>query len=136
MNVKVAAQTLSASVADALDFLHDEIAHPGFTESEATSEFIKRMDVAFNLMNSHHPLVKGMKEPMTEPYFKRYWAKACDNLTDYIFANGWNKTVTWGFAFSIQSVKAMVEELLYHSHQQFHYVLTYNFLRSHRTSLQ
>ena len=44
MNVKVAAQTLSASVADALDFLHDEIAHPGFTESEATSQ---RMDVAF-----------------------------------------------------------------------------------------
>ena len=31
---KVAAQTLSASVADALDFLGDEIAHPGFMESE------------------------------------------------------------------------------------------------------
>ena len=44
MNVNVAAQTLSALVADALDFLHDEIAHPGFMESEATSEFIKRMD--------------------------------------------------------------------------------------------
>ena len=59
MNVKVAAQTLSDSVEDALDFLHDEIAHPGFMESDTTPEFIKRMDVAFNLMNSCHPLAKG-----------------------------------------------------------------------------
>ena len=67
MNVKVAAQTLSASVADALDFFHDEIAHPGFMESEATSEFIKRMDLAFDLMNSHHPFSKGIKQPVTCP---------------------------------------------------------------------
>ena len=60
MNVKITAQTLSTSVADVLDFLHDEIAHPGFMESEATSEFIKRMDVAFDLMNNHHPLAKWM----------------------------------------------------------------------------
>ena len=85
MNVKVAAQTLSASVADAFDFLHDEIVHPGFMESEATSEFIKRIDLAFDLMNSHHPLSKGIKQPVTCPYLKRYWAKACDTLTDYIF---------------------------------------------------
>ena len=97
MNVEVAAQTISASVADAL----------------------------------------GTKQPVTHPYFKRYWAKECDNLTDYIFAlkdergnllpNGWYKTVIWEFAFSIQSVKAKAEELLYCSHQQFQYVLTYRF---------
>ena len=95
------------------------------------------MDLAFDLMNSCHPLSKGIKQPVTCPYFKRYWAKACYNLTDYIFAlkdergnllrNGRHKTVIWGFAFSIQSVKAMAEELLYHSLQQFHYVLTYKF---------
>ena len=127
MNVKVAAQTLSASVADALDFLCDEIAHCGFMESEATAEFIKRVDLAFDLMNSCHPLSKGIKQPVTHPYFKRYWAKTCDNLTDYIFAlkdergnllqNERHKTVIWGFTCSIQSVKAMAEELLYHSHQ-------------------
>ena len=112
MNVKVVAQTLSASVADALGFLDDKIAHPGFMESEASSEFIQRMNMAFDLMNSHHPLVKGIKQPVSHPYFKRYWPKASDNLTDYILAlkdergnllqNGWYKTVIWGFAFSIQ----------------------------------
>ena len=76
MSVKVAAQTLSASVADALDFLHDEVAYTGFMESEVTSEFIKRIDVAFDLMNSCHPLAKGIKQPVTHPYFTRYWAKA------------------------------------------------------------
>ena len=96
-------------------------------QSEATSEFIKRMDVVFNLMNSHHPLVKGMKEPVTHPFFKRYWAKVCDSLTDYIFVlknkrgnlfqNGKCKAVIWGFAFSIQSFKAMAEELLYCFHR-------------------
>ena len=70
MNVKVATHTLCASVADALDFLHNEIAPPGFMESEATSEFIKRMDVAFDLMNSCDPLAKGIKQPVTRPYFK------------------------------------------------------------------
>ena len=87
INVKVAAQTLSASVADVLDFLCDEMAHPGFMESEATSEFIKRMDLAFDLMNSCQSLSKGIKQPVTHPYFKRYWAKACHNLTDYIIRN-------------------------------------------------
>ena len=86
MNVKVVAQTLSASVADALDFQHDETPHPGFMESEATSELIKKLDVAFDYMSNCHPLAKGTKQPVKHPYFKRCCAKACDNLTNYTFA--------------------------------------------------
>ena len=40
MNVKMAAQTLSASVAS-IDFLCDDIEHPDFEDSESTTSFIK-----------------------------------------------------------------------------------------------
>ena len=62
MNVKLAAQTLSASVANAIDFLHDGVQLPEFQESKATSEFIRRIDLAFDLMNSHNHLAKGSKQ--------------------------------------------------------------------------
>ena len=41
MNVSIAAQTLSASVADALDFLRDDLQLVEFQDSQATSEFIR-----------------------------------------------------------------------------------------------
>ena len=54
MNVKLAAQTLSASVASAIKFLHDEALLMEFQGSEATCEFIKQIDLAFDLMNSRN----------------------------------------------------------------------------------
>ena len=41
MNVHLAAQTLSGSVAQAIEFLRDEAAIDEFQGSEATTEFIK-----------------------------------------------------------------------------------------------
>ena len=41
MNVSMAAQTLSASVANAIDFLQEEMAMPEFEGSEATTDFIR-----------------------------------------------------------------------------------------------
>ena len=61
MNVKFIAKTLSAYVANAIDFLCDEAQLPEFQDSEATPEFIRRIDLVFDLMNSHNPLAKGNK---------------------------------------------------------------------------
>ena len=61
VNVKMAAQTLSASVASAIDFLCDDIEHPDFEDGESTTSFIKRMDVAFDLLNSRNLFGKGSK---------------------------------------------------------------------------
>ena len=55
MNVKVAAQTLSSSVASGIDFLHDEVNLPEFHTSEGTSDFIKKIDLVFDLLNSRIP---------------------------------------------------------------------------------
>ena len=84
MNVKLAAQTLSSSVASAIDFLRDEALLPEFQGSEATYEFIKRIDLAFDLMNSRNSLEKGSKQAVTLQYLP-YWMSKCDELAEYIF---------------------------------------------------
>ena len=57
--------TLSNSVADAIDFLHDELAHSKFQGSEATTEFIRKIDAMFDIFNSKNPFLKGTEGPVT-----------------------------------------------------------------------
>ena len=59
MNVSLAAQTLSSSVAAAIDFLRKESQMENFAGSEATTDFIRKVDLAFDLLNSRNPLAKG-----------------------------------------------------------------------------
>ena len=125
MNVKITAQTCNASVAYAIDFLHDDIAHPDFVNSQSSTTCIRRMDVAFDL-NSRNTSGKGSKQPVTLPY------NECENLADYIFhlrdeqghllRSGRCKTVIWCFTFTLKSVKAITEELLQHSCVPYKYV--------------
>ena len=64
MKVKLAAQTLSSSVADALDFCNFDLKLPAFKGSEATVLFIRTIDRLFDLMNSRSPLAHGYKSPL------------------------------------------------------------------------
>ncbi len=61
MKVDLAAQTLSRSVADAIDFLNIVEKDPRFTNSEATVTFIRHVDYLFDVLNSRNPLGKGSK---------------------------------------------------------------------------
>ena len=140
MNVKLAAQTLSSSVASAIDFLRDEALLPEFQGSEATCEFIKRIDLAFDLMNSRNSLEKGSKQAVTLQYLP-YWMSKCDELAEYIFnlrtENGnylrrdRRQTAIWGFVFSMHSVKAIAGELLQCNYHPYKYVLTYKVSQDH-----
>ena len=49
MNVSLAAQTLSSSVAAAIDFLPKESQVENFAGSEATTDFIRKVDLAFDV---------------------------------------------------------------------------------------
>ena len=49
---------------------------PLFQNSKETTEFIKNIDLAFDLMNSRYPFVKGTKQPVTLKYFSK-WAGEC-----------------------------------------------------------
>jgi hypothetical protein len=63
MNVSVAAQTLSTSVADSLDFLRDDLKMADFQNSEATSEFVRLFDSLFDVFNSKIFWEKDLKPP-------------------------------------------------------------------------
>ena len=66
MDVKLAAQTLNAYVASAIDFLQDETNVPEFKGSEATTYFIQKIDMVFDVLNSRYPFAKGLKAPVTK----------------------------------------------------------------------
>lgn len=65
MNVKLAAQLLSNSVADALEFLLVSN-HPDFVGCEETINFIRTIDQLFDLLNTRDPYGLGLKEPVTK----------------------------------------------------------------------
>ena len=61
MKVDLAGQTLSASVATAIDFLRDEVCLPQFQGNEATTTFIRAIVDAFNALNSRNPHARVLK---------------------------------------------------------------------------
>ena len=83
MKVSLAAQVLSNSVADALKFCREELNLPKFAGSEATEEFIRIFNDAFDIMNSRNTFGKNLKAPMSisnEPQ----WMAVLQCTRDYI----------------------------------------------------
>ena len=140
MNVRIAAQTLSSSVAAATDFLQEETDLPEFKGSEPTTEFIKKVDMAFDMMNSRHPFAKGYKAPVILKNMSM-WLQQCDKLVTYFLQlqdkDGKYlrvkrcKTAIWGFVFSLKSLAAISQELLIRTHNPLKFVLTYKFSQDH-----
>ncbi|GBO14552.1 DNA transposase THAP9, partial [Araneus ventricosus] len=64
MKVKLATQVLSASVADALLYLANDLKLPEFEGCEATAEFLKCFNTLFDILNSRNILSKGFKAPL------------------------------------------------------------------------
>jgi hypothetical protein len=64
MKVSIAAQTLSTSVADALDFLREDLKMNEFQDSKATSEFIRLFDRLFDIFNSRSFIGRNFKAPL------------------------------------------------------------------------
>ncbi|XP_064470498.1 venom metalloproteinase antarease TserMP_A-like [Ornithodoros turicata] len=61
MKVNLAAQTLSASIADALEFCDQDLNIASFQGCEATVSFLRRFDRLFDILNSRNPLAKNFK---------------------------------------------------------------------------
>jgi len=59
MKVNLAAQTFSASVADALEYCNVVLNLPDFKGCEATVKFIRTIDHLFDMLNSRNPFAKG-----------------------------------------------------------------------------
>ena len=82
MNVKIACQTLSASVADAIEFLMQS-GHPFFQNAEGTIEFIRVIDRLFDVLDVRNPFGKGFKCPLKQSN-STVWQSAIDLSISYL----------------------------------------------------
>lgn len=83
MNVSLAAQTLSSSVADSIDYCREVLQMPQFQGSEGTVKFIRAIDVMFDFLNSRNPFGKGFKAPLSK-HNEHVWRPRINNLLDYL----------------------------------------------------
>ena len=142
MNVKLAAQTLSSSVADAIDFCRDDLKLRQFADSQATVKFIRTIDKLFDYCNSSSCVAKGFKTPI----FNRnlpHRLSDMQNIADYIskltdnsplktpLVQGRRKTAVLGFLITIQSIRGLAQRLLQDLDCPFRFVLTYKFSQDH-----
>uniref|UniRef100_A0A1B0DHA7 THAP-type domain-containing protein n=1 Tax=Phlebotomus papatasi TaxID=29031 RepID=A0A1B0DHA7_PHLPP len=75
MNVRIAVQLLSKSVADAIDYCRDVLQFPEFVGSEATSKFIRMMNDIFDVLNSRNRSDFGWKGAI--------WAENFSNVEEF-----------------------------------------------------
>ena len=142
MKVKLVAQTLSASVATAIDFLREEAKIPEFQGSAPTTKFIKVVDCAFDMLNSQSPFAKGFKAPVKLSNLQN-WLEKCHKTVDVDYflslkdssgnfiRNNKRKTAIWGFVYSIHSLMSLSQELLTRDNNPLKYILTYKFSQDH-----
>ena len=143
MNVRLAAQTLSSSVADAIEFLYVSMKLPQFKNSQATVNFIRIIDRAFDILNSRGPMGKGYKQPLRQQY-RATWESMLTDTVDYLLSlvtitDGQKKllsthnrkTFVIGFVVAIKSILEMSHEMFTLPENPFHYILTYKFSQDH-----
>lgn len=82
MNVRLASQTFSNSVADSLQFLMDQ-GIPEFQGAEATIDFIRRMDKLFNIFNSKYSNEKDVFKRVLTAENKRVVFNFLQNMIQY-----------------------------------------------------
>ncbi|GBO03047.1 DNA transposase THAP9 [Araneus ventricosus] len=150
MKVKLAAQVLSRSVADALEYALHHLKHPKFEGCEATILFLKKFNDLFDVLNSRNFLGKGYKSPFMEKNKTKFF-QLLDETEAYIrglktSSNGellltsQRKTGFLGFLVTLKSIKLLflslceggdLKFLLTYKLSQDHLELFFSAIRSH-----
>lgn len=142
MKTKFAVQTLSTSVADALEYLNDE-AIPEFHGCEATVEFIRLFNNLFDILNSKSKFGKEFKRPIcndTKEEFFQYFAYARKYITQlsvrvkeemvYILDSIWF-TGFLGFLVDMETTKSLFFMYIRTENPYLDYILFYKFSQDH-----
>lgn len=138
MKVRLAVQTLSSSVADALDFCESTLKLPQFRGAHATAKFIRIFDRLFDLLNSRNPLARSYKAAIRKENaasWKSFLQEAeqyIRNLKDAngrLMTDGQKKTGFVGLLICMQSVAALFEGLV--STGKLKYLLTHKMSQDH-----
>ena len=140
MKVNLAAQALSSSVADAIEYCSDEQKYPQFQGCEATVKFIRLFDRLFDILNSRNPLAKGYKSPLRTSN-KCIWDPFVDEAYEYILGlknpSGGKmcttkpKTGFIGFLVAIKSKKKIFHDMVESPQAPLKYLLTYKLSQDH-----
>jgi hypothetical protein len=64
MKVSLAAQVLSASVADSIEFCDKDLCLKQFSDTDGTCEYLRTFNIAFDLLDSKVPFSKNTKMPL------------------------------------------------------------------------
>ena len=133
MSVRLAAQTLSSSVANAIDFLDKSVKLPNFAGSNGTVLFIRTIDQLFDLLNFRNPWAKGFKAPLRLSS-KDTWQEILKTTTSVPqpLSTSQRKTFIIGFVTCIKSTMSMATQMLLSlSTNPILYLLTYKFSQDH-----
>jgi hypothetical protein len=138
MKVNLAAQTLSTSVADAIDFCREKLNLPQFQGSKPTTDFIRIIDALFDVMNSRNILGHYSKSPMrlsNQADWSQVFKKAQDYLLSMTDLKGCKmihsprKTSFLGFLINIKSFEHLFANLVLT--KKMDYLLTYKTSQDH-----
>lgn len=140
MEVNLAAQSLSSSVADAIEYCSTELKLPQFQGCEATVKFLRLSDHLSDISNSRNPLAKRYKSPLRVSN-KGIWEPFLDEVYKYILGlkdpSGVKmhatrrKTGFIGFLAAIKSTKGIFHELVEKNEAPLKYLLTYKLSQDH-----
>ena len=140
MKVGVAAQTLSSSVADAIDFMNIVEKDEKFQDSEATVTFIRIVDKVFDTLDSRNALSKGSKQPL-KLVNKEQWEAELTMIANYLLSlkskdgqlliTHKRKTFIFDFVACIKSTIEMATTMLTQAINPFKYLLTYKLSQDH-----
>lgn len=134
MNVKLAAQTLSSSVADAIDFLKSS-GNEKFKNSEATTEYIRMIDRLFDILNAKSPIGTGFKSPLRLSN-QVFWTKAFSETREYLetltidnqnIMSHRRKMAAFGLIVDTYSCSNLAKDLLENVDNNLDYFLPYKF---------
>ncbi|EFN81798.1 THAP domain-containing protein 9, partial [Harpegnathos saltator] len=132
MNVRLAAQTISSSVADVIDFLRHS-GNKDFQGSEATCEFLRIFDRLFDMMNARNSFGKNYKAPVRKENLKLF-KEIFDSSVSYISSLKVNdvpvlrcnrKTFALGFILDASSFVYLANDLFSMPTYSLHYFLPY-----------
>ena len=142
MNVTLAAQTLSSSVANAIAFMDqcDSTHSSRFAGSAGTVKFIRSIDKLFDMLNSRNPWRKGFKAPL-RLRSKDTWQESFTTLAEYLLSlktttgqllsTSPRKTFVIGFVTCIKSTISMATKMFNLPDNPFTYLLTYRYSQDH-----
>lgn len=139
MNVKLAAQTLSSGVADAIEYLDKVCNIKEFSHSEATVQYIRKIDKIFDILNCRNPFGKGFKAPIrpaTLNYFEEVFSDVIEYLKslkidNVLLIHHMRKTFAVGFILTMKSTLALAKDLFMLNENPLQYFLSYKCSQDH-----